>query len=184
MNLIANMMRTKGDPKIRRSGPSSLSASDRLARNLGWLGIALGLTEVLAGRRIAQALGMRDKEALIRGYGLREIGSGILCLSVDKKTGLISRIAGDSLDIATLNRALDPRNPKRGNVALAMAAVIGIGMLDVMAAKLSMVRHERRSQPRDYSDRSGFPGGVAAARGRARETFKTPADMREIPVVP
>jgi hypothetical protein len=179
MNIIANMMRTKGDPKIRRSGPSSFRASDRLTRNLGWLGIALGLAEVFAGRRIARALGMQNNEALIRGYGLREIGSGILCLSIDKKAGVMSRIVGDGLDIATLNRALHPLTPKRDNVMLAMALVVGVSVLDVMAARLTMTRHSRKSDNlRDYSDRSGFPGGIAAARGRARADFETPADMR------
>jgi len=184
MNLIANMMRSKGDPKIRRSGPSSLSASDRMARNLGWFSIALGLTEMVAGRGIARALGMPDKEALIRGYGLREISSGMLCLSIDKKAGLLSRIAGDGLDVALLYQGLDRHNPKRDNVALALAMVVGIGVLDVAATKLALAQHGRDpGPPRDYSNRSGFPGGVKAARGRARETFRTPADMRENPVV-
>jgi hypothetical protein len=184
MNVLANMMRTPGDPKIRRSGPSSFSASDRLARNLGWVSIALGLTELTASRKLARALGMQGQEGLISGFGAREIASGMLCLSVNKKAGLISRVAGDGLDMAVLASALDRRNPKRDNVALAMAAVLGIMTLDVIAAKLSTARHRRgASGSVDYSDRSGFPGGVGMARGRARQDFKTPPQMREQPAL-
>jgi hypothetical protein len=42
---------------------------------------------------------------LVRAYGAREIGSGILSLSVDRQTGLWSRVAGDGLDVATLMSA-------------------------------------------------------------------------------
>jgi hypothetical protein len=184
MNVLANLMRFPGDSKIRKSGPSSFSASDRLARNLGWVSIALGLAELMASRRLARALGMQGQEGLIRGFGAREIASGMLCLSIDKKAGLISRVAGDGLDMAVLASALDRRNPKRDNVARAMAAVIGITTLDVIATKLSMARHQRGSSGSvDYSDRSGFPGGVGLARGRARQDFTTPPEMREQPAL-
>lgn len=171
MNFIANMMRPKGDPKIRRSGPGSLTPADRLAKTLGWVSIGLGLTELFASRKVARALGMRGQEGLIRGFGAREIGSGILCLSVDKKAGLVSRIGGDALDYAVLRQALHPMNPKRENVALALCAVAGIAALDLLATKLVFVRHARDSGSKrhDYSDRSGFPGGVAKARGLARQ---------------
>ncbi|PZN93495.1 MAG: hypothetical protein DCF30_21625 [Hyphomicrobiales bacterium] len=179
MNFIANMMRSGNDPRIKRSGTSSLSASDQLVRGIGWFSIALGLTEIFAARRIARGLGMHGKEGLIRGYGAREIGSGILCLSIDKKAGLASRIAGDSLDIATLSLGMDDRNPKRGNVVLALALVGGIGLLDLLAFKLVAARHDRDDKDEaDYTDRSGFPKGVTAARGQARD-FITPRDMRE-----
>ena len=58
MNFIANMMRPKGDPKIRRSGPGSLTPADRLAKTLGWVSIGLGLTELFASRQVARALGL------------------------------------------------------------------------------------------------------------------------------
>ncbi|TCR68267.1 hypothetical protein [Bosea sp. BK604] len=124
MKFIANMMRGRADPRIRRSGRSSLSGSDRLTRGLGWFSIALGVAELVAVERIA-AVGMPSKKAVLRGYGVREICSGILCLSVDKKAGLMSRIAGDGLDVATLSRGLHRLNPKRGNVVLAISVVSG-----------------------------------------------------------
>jgi hypothetical protein len=38
-------------------------------------------------------------------------------------------------------------------------------------------RRARRERTRDYSDRSGFPQGVEAARGAAKD-FQAPGDMR------
>ncbi|WP_204280332.1 hypothetical protein, partial [Raoultella ornithinolytica] len=68
---------------------------------------------------------MEGKEALVRVYGAREIGSGILSLSVDKNLGLWSRVAGDGLDIATVLTALRSDNPKRDNVGIALALLVG-----------------------------------------------------------
>ena len=143
-----------------QSGPSSLGAADRLGRALGWFSIGLGVTELLAPRRITRALGMEGHEGLVRAYGAREIGSGMLSLSVDKDAGLWSRVAGDGLDIVTLLTALRPGNPKRGNVGLALMMVPGITALDVFGAAAVTARHSRRNAPTpNYRDRSGFPRG-------------------------
>jgi hypothetical protein len=48
MTYIANLTRPEGDPKILQTGPSSLTASDKMARALGWFSIGLGLTELFA----------------------------------------------------------------------------------------------------------------------------------------
>src|SRR5437016_5987127 len=88
----------------------------------------------------------------------------------DKQAGLVSRVAGDALDIVSLMPALSRDNPKRGNAALALVMVIGVTLLDSIAAEASVVRHNGRSKERKlYSDRSGFPKGVEAARGAARD---------------
>lgn len=179
MNLLSNLTRAEGDPKVLKSGPSSMGASDALARGLGWFSIGLGLAELIAPERITNLLGMRGKENLIRAYGAREIGAGMLTLSVDKRAGLLSRVAGDGLDIATLVTALRPDNPKRDNVAVALAMVIGITVLDVIAAQATTVRHSRGRGPvRNFSDRTGFPGGVNAARQLARDAVKKLPDLR------
>jgi hypothetical protein len=93
-----------------------LGAADRLGRALGWFSIGLGVTELLAPRLITRALGMQGSEGLVRAYGAREIGSGLLSLSLEKGAGLWSRVAGDGLDIATLLNAYRPNNPRRDNV--------------------------------------------------------------------
>jgi len=180
---LSNISRSKGDPKVLRSGPSSLGTSDRLARALGWFSIGLGLTELAAPQAITRALGMEGKEALVRAYGAREIASGILSLSIDKQVGLWSRVAGDGLDIATVMGGLRDDNPKRDNVAVALAMLLGVTLIDVVGAQSTTARHSRnRGERRLYQNRSGFPRGVQAARGAARD-FKIPPDMRAAPVL-
>ena len=157
---LSNMVRSERDPKIVRSGPSSVGSADRLARTLGWFSIGLGLFEILAPGYLARSLGMRGREALIRAYGARELSSGVLSLSVDKTVGLWSRVAGDGLDVVTLLGALRLRNPKRGNVTAALAMVAGVTLIDLLAAQAAGARHVRReNRPDVYADRTGFPKG-------------------------
>jgi len=137
MATLANatqILRSPGDPRIESSGPSSLTGVDRLARALGWFSFALGAAELAAPRRIAGALGLEGKERLVRAYGAREIAAGIPTLSYDKHVGLISRIVGDVVDIATLAPALRAANPKRKNAVFAMGAVGVVTLLDIAAA--------------------------------------------------
>jgi hypothetical protein len=183
MTYISNIVRSKGDPKVLRSGPSSLTAPDRLAKALGWFSLGLGLIELLAPHRVTRALGMEGDEGLVRVYGAREIGSGILSLSTEKNLGLWSRVGGDGLDIATLLTALDDYNPKKLNVAAAIVMVAGIALLDVVAAQGTTARHSRNSSDRNiYRNRTGFPRGLAAARGAAKD-FQVPVDMRAAPAL-
>jgi hypothetical protein len=169
-NLAGKIARSEGDPKLISTGPSSLGAADKLGRALGWFSFGLGLAELIAPGRITAALGMEGKESLVRAYGAREIGAGVLCLSVDKQAGLWSRVAGDGVDIATLIPGLSRENPKRDNVILAIAVVLGVTALDVVAAQATTSLHSRsRGERRDYSDRSGYPKGIEASRGAARD---------------
>jgi len=166
VNYFANIVRPEGDPKVLQSGPSSLGTPDRLGRALGWFSIGLGLLELLRPHTITRALGMEGREGLVRAYGAREIGSGVMSLSIDQGVGLWSRVAGDGLDIATLAAALRPSNPQRNTVGLALLMVAGVTLLDVATAQSVTTRHSRsRGKPRDYRDRSGFPQGLKSARG-------------------
>jgi hypothetical protein len=162
-----NIVRSKGDPKVLQSGPSSMDSADRLARGLGWFSIGLGLAELLAPRRITRFLGLYGQEAVVRAYGVREIGAGILTLSTEKDIGLWSRVAGDVLDAMTLLPATRRSNPQRANAGLGLTMVLGVLVLDVLAAQAVSARRKRRPAAlRDYSDRSGFPRGLP---GRAPE---------------
>jgi hypothetical protein len=88
---------------------------------------------------------------------------GMLCLSVEKRVGAWSRVAGDTLDIAVLMNALDRRNPKRENVKLALASLFAVTAVDVaVAASLRPARARRARQ--NYQNRSGFPQGLQSAR--------------------
>lgn len=166
MGTIANFVRSKGDPKVISTGPSSFGASDRMARNLGWFSLGLGALELLAPERVTRTLGMQGQEKLVRAYGAREIASGVLSLSADKNAGLWSRVAGDGLDIVTLMGGLRADNPKRGNVALALLMVGGVTLLDFATATEVSARHAPGTGPRrTYGDRTGYPKGIAASRG-------------------
>ncbi len=164
---FANIMRSKGDPKIVRSGPRQGAPGGRLARALGWFSIGLGAMQLLAPHRITRPLGMRGNEDLVRVCGVREILSGIVSLSVDRNAGLWSRVVGDSLDAAALMSAMRRNNPKKHNVALALLMVGGMAMLDWRAAQQTMPARQT-GRRRLYPDRSGFPRGLAAARDAAR----------------
>jgi len=105
------------------------------ANGLGWFSIALGITELVAAKPLAKALGMKS-ETLLRVFGAREIAAGIGLLAMDRKGPWIwARIAGDALDVATLGAALSSKNPKRGNAALAMAVVSPVVALDLVCGE-------------------------------------------------
>src|SRR3954469_2998958 len=175
MEKFSNVARSQGDPKVISTGPSSFDSADRMARNLGWFSLALGALEIFAPERITRALGMEGHESLIRAYGFREVAAGVLSLSVEKKAGLWSRVAGDALDIATLIGGLHEDNPKKSNVALALMMVAGITLLDVAAAREVSARHARQTGSRRmYGDRTGYPKGIAASRAVAARKRSTP----------
>lgn len=182
MMLFSNITRNPGDPKVIRPGPSSLEPSDRVARGLGWFSYALGAVELLAPRRVTRALGMEGYEPLIRTYGARELGAGFLSLSIERRVGLWSRVAGDGLDLATLLAMRDRAGSKRDNVTIALAVVGVITALDLWTALANTRAHARTSNSRGrapgramYRDRSGYPRGIERARGVARG-YRDPRD--------
>ena len=177
----SRLARHDSDPQVIETGPSSRAWPDSMTKGLGWFSIALGVTELFAAKSVAKALGMEGRESLIRAYGIREIGAGMLCLSPDQKPGMWSRVVGDGVDIATLLTAYKDGNPKKQNVAIALGAVVGVTLLDFWTAEAVTERHSRHAgHKRDYSDRSGWPKGLEASRGAAAD-FRKPKDMRAVP---
>lgn len=161
------------------------SSADALARGLGWFSIGLGLAEVIAPGALARALGMRGHEGLFRAYGVREIATGIGVLASEDPTPWIwGRVGGDGLDLATLATGLTGDNRKRDNVGIAIAAVAGVTVLDVICAQMLSAGEEpqARRPMRDYSRRSGLPRAPDQMRGAARD-FELPRDMREPPAM-
>ena len=143
------------------------TGSDRMARGLGVLSLALGALEVAGARPLARMLGIRGQENFIRACGAREIMQGVAILGAKDPTPWIwVRVAGDMLDIGTLvmeHYAADPG--KRRNVTMALGSVLGITALDVMNARqLSAENRQPWSNDIDFSARSGFPEGAAAER--------------------
>jgi hypothetical protein len=154
-----------------------------LAQGLGWFSLALGAVELFGGKSVARWLGMEQHETLIRAYGVREIVTGVGILSSEDPTPWIwGRVAGDALDLATLGKGLTDRHAERDRVAMAIGAVAGVTVLDVICAngltgQAQQPRQGQRQVRWDYSDRSGLPRPVEQMRGAARD-FEVPQDMR------
>lgn len=111
------------------ASPSPASA----AKGLGWFGIALGLTELLATRKLTRGLDIRGHEGFVRAMGLREIASGVL-IARNRRQGMWSRVGGDALDLVAL-AAVFPGSGRKRNVGLALGAVAGAALLDVLTAR-------------------------------------------------
>jgi hypothetical protein len=108
-----------------------------IARGLAWFGIGLGVVELLAPRKVAQAAGLEGHETLIALYGLREIASGIVVLAAKyPQDRLWIRVAGDALDGALLGSRLGPSNPHAARTLAATLAVAPVVVLDTMYAKM------------------------------------------------
>lgn len=171
--------RSPGDPRVIESGPSSLRTIDRAGRMLGWASFGLGALELFAPRVVTRWLGMEGKEGLVRAYGVRELGSGVLCLSTNNDIGALSRVGGDVVDLGTLATAYRDDNPKKRNVGIAIAAVATLAVVDAAVGWAIRDLHRRKSIPRDFSDRSGFPKGIDFSRGKAARAI--PADYKAAP---
>jgi len=162
----------------------SLTTADRVARGLGWFSLGLGLVELVAPGKLARTLGLEGKEGLVRAYGAREVAAGVGALSVDAGPAVWSRVAGDLVDLGTLAVGMRKGDDEQRRYAgYAIAAVVGVTLVDLLVAStLTRQRSRSRGETRDYSDRSGFPGGVATARGAASD-FTTPPDLQAAPLV-
>jgi len=155
--------------------------ADSLAQGLGWFSIGLGLVELASARSMADAFGLRGQERLVQAYGLREIATGIGILTSrgeDRAPWLWGRVAGDALDVATLAAGMRNAAPEeRRNAGLAMAAVLGVTVLDLVAAQA--LQPERGYRMRhDYTQRSGFPKLPSEMRGAAMQDNPVPRDFR------
>ena len=157
----------------------SRSGRDRLARNLGYFSIALGFAELTAPRAICNAIGLSGLESVVRAYGAREMTTGLAILaSHDPEPWIWARVAGDMADIATVATGLQGNSNRKDNSVLALSALAAVTALDVVCASaLNAERGNRKTAIADYSNRTGFPGGLKAAWGAAKN-FQVPQDMR------
>ncbi|MGN6387298.1 MAG: SRPBCC family protein [Verrucomicrobiota bacterium] len=109
----------------------------QLSTALGWFSIGLGLSELLIPRGVGKTIGLkRNHRMLMRLLGLREIGAGLAILAQPKKPAWMwSRVGGDAIDLALLGAALSMDESRKGRVAAATAAVVGVTALDVVASQ-------------------------------------------------
>jgi hypothetical protein len=141
-------------PGIRQ--PRDLGVRRRIAAGLGGFGIGLGLAELLAPRTLARMVGLvkpaperpaADFVWVLRALGARDIVSGVGILTQPRPAGwLWSRLAGDAIDLSLLAVAFGAlRQANRARLAGTMAAALGVGALDLLAAvHFTRVRREHR----------------------------------------
>jgi hypothetical protein len=157
----------------------SRSMHDEMASGLGYFSIALGIAEIAMPSAIRRAAGFEAPDALVRGYGVREIATGIAILMTHDATPWIwGRVAGDALDIGTVASAPPDWRGGDRKKPWAIGALAAVTAVDLFCAFcLSREKGGRRTARADYSNRSGFPRGPLAARGAARD-FRTPRDIK------
>jgi len=150
-------------------------AADPMAKALGFFSLGLGLAQLAAPRRVMNAIGVEDTDRnrnTMLALGLREFTSGLGILGPGHTAGwLQARVGGDVMDLALLAGAFrsDERDGRRLNVAL--AAVAGALVLDVLATRRAREQGQedgdRRPSGRElYGDADtaitqGGPGRVA-----------------------
>jgi len=140
-------------------------ATMNLGRALGYVSVGLGLAETLAPGFLQRKLGVRGHSTLMRTLGARELASGAAILARRRGTpgreaGLWSRVGGDAMDLALLAAAAR-KTRKPSGVAMAVAAVGGIALLDYLAAR-------RATGQRQQGLRSGVFEGLSRAFGSRR----------------
>ena len=108
-----------------------------IATLLGWFSIGVGLHQLLRPRSWTRRLGTNNRTRLVRGgFGARQLATGVgLLASEDPAPFLASRTAGDFLELATLGRILLSRNGRKARTGAILAAVIGLTLLDLAAAR-------------------------------------------------
>jgi hypothetical protein len=148
--------------------PKTQIPMEQLVRGLGYFSIGLGLAELLTPRQVSRGAGMHRQDTLLRGFGLREIATGIGILTASNpRPWLWGRVAGDVLDVATVAVTADSR--KAAHLGSSFVALLGVGLLDLYCALQSVPRQRQRrlGSSHDYSKRSGFPREVEQMRGAA-----------------
>jgi hypothetical protein len=106
-----------------------------LATFLGLFSLGLGFAELLKPSAMQRATGVHN-HSLLRGYGLREIISGIGILSTNRPVlWLWSRVVGDVIDMATLaSTYANGTQLDRERAVQAAIAVAPVAILDVVCA--------------------------------------------------
>ncbi len=113
------------------------------ARLLGLFSLGLGAAELLFGRQMNRRLGLGQSPGLVRAFGAREVASGTAILAFpDMAAPVWIRVAGDVLDIAVLLGALRSGR-RREEALLALVAVAGVTVVDVVTATALTQRHNR-----------------------------------------
>ena len=110
---------------------------DPVTSFLGWFSIGLGIAEVLAPEAVARLIGIDEQRhrTLLRAYGVRELAAGLGILTRPKPTyWMWNRVIGDTIDMASLGRAMNAGDSDESRLRMAMLAVAGVTVLDIASS--------------------------------------------------
>jgi uncharacterized membrane protein len=159
----------------RRNGQDGTA----LATALGVFSLALGTAQVLSPDGVSRLAGVRGGsptvQAVQRVFGVRELvqGTGILA-SPSPRGWVWSRVAGDVVDVGMLVAAARAEGHDRSRLAIALGALAGVGVADLVAAlQLS----------RDGDDTGGALSATAAitVNRPADEVYRQWRDLESLP---
>src|SRR2546423_3554996 len=84
----------------------SRRAPSPIGRSLGWFSVVLGVSQLIAPRRLARLIGVSERRHtvnLMRALGARELSAGLALLTRRRPSRwLWARFAGDMIDIGLL----------------------------------------------------------------------------------
>lgn len=119
--------------------PDDEHVGNGTSRKLGWFSLGLGAAELAAPRALSRAIGVEPKgrtATAIRAMGAREIGSGVALLSRPHDAGpRWARVIGDLIDLGFLAYAATAKRKSSWRIGLAIGAVIGVALIDVLASR-------------------------------------------------
>ena len=114
----------------------AVSATRNLVKGLRGASLGLGVTEIMAPRKVAAMSGVPDNRrsrSTIRALGVRELGHAA-ALYFGPSQLVWTRVAGDAIDLAALGAGMSNRAASRARGAAAAVGLVGITAVDVLAA--------------------------------------------------
>lgn len=128
----------------------------QMASGLGWFSVGLGLAEIFAPQALGQLIGAGSASRYLPLLGLREVASGVGILRGKRPAaGLISRVAGDVMNLMFLAAAANSRNADPARLSAAAVAIAGVTALDVIASERVSERPKAGQSECDSEDHSG-----------------------------
>ena len=153
-----------------------------LADTLGWASSVLGAPMTLTPRRLLRAIGVRDDRRAVAwtiGVGVREYLATLnIIANRQRRIGMWSRVAGDTMDLALLAGAYRKRRVHGGRLQAAIGLVGGLLVVD-LATAMALTRADG-SFVADGSESAGVGadhgGGVGPTRVRTAATIRGSQD--------
>src|SRR3954447_8472310 len=117
---------------------TGLPPERRISKFLGAFSLGLGVAQLAVPDRVNDVIGVKDTpktRTIQRLVGAQELTAGQGIFSFSPPTPILwSRVAGDALHLALLAKAFDNRRNDKTKLRATIAAVAGIGVIDLLVA--------------------------------------------------